>query len=301
LIGYCLNPLLILLTVQHGNFDAFAELWIILMLTLLIRFRRRRQVVDYLLAALCLGMGAFTKTFPLILWPLLVPGARCVSARARWLAAGLALGPTLLSLMPLYVLNPAEISRNVIEYRSFGPSFGVMGLLTILRAHSLAADYSTAFTPVFFIALTAIAARLWRRDVREDRDLVLLAALILLGSFLLGPGYGPQYWFWVVPLFVVVFSEFKKLRIILLIAGVVVVATNVFEYALIRSLGQFWIEWHPSADALREYGEKLLTSDLVQAKLRWPMSLVSMLVLIGGIWSFWRQEATPEPSQSVTP
>src|SRR5208337_1475415 len=30
LVGYCLNPLLILLTVQHGNFDALCMIWVVL-------------------------------------------------------------------------------------------------------------------------------------------------------------------------------------------------------------------------------------------------------------------------------
>ncbi|HEY1921653.1 MAG TPA: hypothetical protein VGG44_02720, partial [Tepidisphaeraceae bacterium] len=86
LVGYCLNPLVTLLTVQHANFDAFAELWILLFLICLVRYRRGGKEIDFLLAAACLGMGGFTKTFPLMLWPLLAPGMRRMTGMGRLLA-----------------------------------------------------------------------------------------------------------------------------------------------------------------------------------------------------------------------
>jgi len=283
LLGYCLNPLLVLLTIQHCNFDAFAELWIILLLICLIRFRRKGQAIDYLLAAACLGMGGFTKTFPLMLWPLLAPGARKVSARARWLAAGLVIGPITLSLAPLYVLSPAEISQNVIHYRSFGASFGILGLLNVLHAEPDTAIYSTAFTGIFLIGLALLALYLRRNGAPRDSDLVLLTATILLSSFALGPGYGSQYWFWVVPLLLVIYQQYKQLRIVLSIGGVIIIATNIFEYAILRSLGQFWIKWRPSSEGLKQYGEKILFSDPDLAKLHLPMTLASLAILAAGI------------------
>ncbi len=283
LLGYCLNPLLVLLTIQHGNFDAFAELWIILLLICLIRFRRGRREIDYLLAAACLGMGGFTKTFPLMLWPLLAPGARQVSPRVRWLAAGLVVGPITFALAPLYVLSPAEISHDVVHYHSFGASFGILGLLNVLHAQPHPAAYSAIFACIFLAGLAGLALHLWRKDLASDGDLVLLATIILLSSFVLGPGYGSQYWFWVAPLLLVVYQQYKKLRTVLLIAAIVIVATNIFEYAIIPSLGRFWICWHPASEGLKQYGQKILFSDPDLAKLCLPMTLASLALLMSGI------------------
>jgi hypothetical protein len=279
LLGYCLNPLLVLLTIQHGNFDAIAELWIVLMLICLIRFRRGRQEIDFLLAAACLGMGGFTKTFPLMLWPLLAWGARTVSARTRWLAAGLIVGPITLALAPLYVLSPAEVSSHVIHYRGFSECFGILGLLNVLHAEPDHAAYSTIFTCLFLAGLAVLALRLWRRDITSDSDVVLLATIILLSSFALGPGYAPQYWFWVTPLLLVVYQQYKKARVVLLPASIVIVATNVFEYAIVPSLGEFWTGWGRSSERLKQYGERILFSDPDLAKLHLPMTLASLAVL----------------------
>jgi hypothetical protein len=288
LVGFCLNPLQVLFTVQHGNFDVFPEFWIILMLICLIRFRRQDQEIDYLLAAACLGMGGFSKTFPLMLWPLLAPGARKVSWRAKLLAACLVVGPTTLALAPLYVISPDAVSHDVIHYRSNGQSIGLMGLFSFFNAAPNGASYATFFTYAFLAVLTALAVRLWHHDLRNDRDLVLLAATILLSAFILGSDYGPQYWFWVTPLLLIVYQQFPKLRVLLSIAAIIIIGTNLFEYAIMRSLGQIWIFWHPTEYSLRQYGEKLMYSDPDLARLQLPMTLASFAILFAGIMTLYR-------------
>jgi hypothetical protein len=283
LIGYCFNPLLVLLTVQHANFDAFAELWIVLFLICLIRFRRRSESMDYLLASACLGMAGFTKTFPLALWPLLAPGARRVSPRTRWLAAGLVAGPALFSLAPLYVLSSNTVRANVIAYRGFGESFGILGLLSVFHAAPPLAAYSRGFTYVFLIALVALAFWLWRHEPARESDVVLLATLILFSMLVVGPGYAPQHWFWIAPLLIVVYQQYQGLRIITAIAALIIVASNVFEYAIMPVLGQFLIGWRPSTEALLRYGQKVQFSDPDCALLRLPMTLASLLIFVAGI------------------
>jgi hypothetical protein len=301
LVGYCLNPLLVLLTVQHCNFDAFAEFWIVLMLICLIRFRRRGEEIDYLLAAACLGMAAFTKTFPLMLFPVLAPGARMVSGRIRWLAAALALGPIALALAPIYVLSPAEIVLGVIRYRSFGANFGVLGLLNVLHLEPPADVYGKVFTCVFLVGLLALAVRLWRWGVARDEDLVLLTVIILLSSMTLGPGYGSQYWFWVVPLLLVVYQQYKSLRVLLVMAAVIIVGTNIFEYAILPSLGRFLVYMNPSVSSLEEFGDKLVSSDVELSKLRLAMTLASLVVLAAAIGAVRRREHNTEHDGIISP
>ncbi|MGD0390795.1 MAG: hypothetical protein ABSC42_17765 [Tepidisphaeraceae bacterium] len=106
-IGYCLNPLLILLTAQHGNFDALLMIWVVLFHYFLLRFRNSSDAVDWLLSAGCLGIAVYVKQFPLVLWPLLVPGARQLDWRSRLAGPLLVIAPALISLAPLFVLAPA--------------------------------------------------------------------------------------------------------------------------------------------------------------------------------------------------
>jgi hypothetical protein len=278
LIGYCLNPLVTLLTVQHANFDAFAELWILLFLIFLVRYRRGGEGIDFLLAAACLGMGGFTKTFPLMLWPLLAPGMRRVSGLGRLLAFGLVIGPVALSLAPLYALSPDVVFHDILSYRGTGQSFGVLGALNAIHLEPNLTVYSRIFTYAFLAGLVALTMRLWRKDLAGDGEVVLLATVVLLTSFLIGPGYGPQYWFWVIPLLLVCYREYRPLRVVLLVAGVVIVGTSIFEYAVLPSLGQFWVWWYPS-EGLEKYGEKIMFSDPDLARLRLGMTVTSFFLL----------------------
>jgi hypothetical protein len=281
--GYCLNPLLTILTVVHGNFDAFATFWIILFLICLIRFRRGGDAVDWLLACACLGMGIFTKTFPMLLWPLLVPGFKKVGGRGRMLGGLFLVGPVFLSLGPLYVLSPAKIMGGVVQYHSLGVEFGLLSLLNLLGVPLHDLDwYGNIFSMALLGATLFLAAFLRRRDVEEDEDLVLLSAMALLAVFTVGPGYGGQYWFWVVPLLLICYGGYgRAFNAALWICAVVTIATNFFEYGVEWWLGGF-LSGLLDPKRLRTISDQLLDSSKLEAMVRLPMSLTTLGLLVVG-------------------
>jgi hypothetical protein len=279
LVGYCLNPQLMMLTVQHGNFDAFAVAWILGGIINLIQFRRSGQSVDWLCAAGCFGMGAFTKTFPLLLWPLLVCGIEKISWRNRMLGAAMLVLPAALALAPLYVLSPEKIAANVIGYRSFGASFGITGLFTLAGWDHILQSYSHGFSFAFLCTLVVLGLLLRIRPISREEDFVLLAAVILLSAFTLGPGYGAQYWFWVIPLFLICHARYPgKFRTLILWAGVIITTTNVFEYAVDGELGRFWFNWFQS-ESVMNFGDKMTDSPALQALIRLPMTIATLTLL----------------------
>ncbi len=282
-IGYCMNPLLILLTSQHGNFDALSMVWVVLFLYFLIRFRNSSDALDWLLAAGCLGIAVFVKQFPFVLWPLLVPGARRLDWRCRLIGPLLVIGPALLSLAPLYVLAPGAIWQGVVEYRSFGNAFGVVGLLTITEFDQFLPVYTHFFTIALLALTVAVAIALWRRDWRHDSDPVLFSAMLLLALFTLGSGYGSQYWFWVVPLLLVCYPNFGPgFARAILVTMVIVVATNIFEYAVEISLGCFLYNFHPT-DQVEAIGRYFDYPSIHVAWLRMPMTFASLVLLGWGV------------------
>jgi Glycosyltransferase family 87 len=282
-IGYCLNPLLILLTSQHGNIDALSMIWVVLFLYFLIRFRNSSDAIDWLLAAACLGIAVFVKQFPLVLWPLLAPGARRLDWRSRLMGPLLVIGPVLLSLAPLYVLAPHAVWHDVVGYRSFGNAFGVAGLLTITGFNQFSPIHTRFFTIALLAVTVAVAIALWRRDWRHDSDPVLFSAMLLLALFTLGPGYGPQYWFWVVPLLLVCYSNFGPgLARIILVTLIIVAATNVFEYAFEITLGCFLYNFHPS-DQMEAIGRYFDYPSIHVVWLRMPMTFAAFTLLGWGI------------------
>ena len=198
--GLCLNPFMILLTIQQGNFDVIPTIFILWFFASLIRFRSGQNPIDWLWAAAWLGLGGFAKTFPLVLAPLLIGQARPLNLKTRLLGAALVLGPAALSLAPLFALNSRPISKFVIFYRGTQGAAGASGLLLDLGGISAVTRYNPIFSAIVFIALALVAIQLWLRPVKNDGNLILLAALILIGLFEFGTGYCPQYWMWPAPL-----------------------------------------------------------------------------------------------------
>ena len=274
--GYALNPLLTILTVQHCNFDAFAIFWVTLFLIFTIKFRRGGDEMDWLWSAACLGIGVFTKTFPVILWPVLMGGIKPLSRRTRFLGAGLFIGPAVLALAPLFALSPQGIINHVVRYQSLGGGFGVMSLLHIAGASVNLEWYAKIYALAGLILTSAIALVMLRRRWPAEGDLPLLVGLAFLALFTLGTGYGSQYWFWVFPMLLAAYpSQPLWYRRILFASGVVTVLTNIFDYAFEEWMGGFlfWrfrsfgprvikiLFWQIHWPGMRDFSNRLMNSD----------------------------------------
>lgn len=129
LVGIALNPVAIILVCQHGNSDAQVGLLVTLTVAALAAYGRSLDVVMWLFGCLFLGLGVLAKTAPLVLSPLLAPGARRVSRAAASLGAALFLGPAALGLAIIAVLEPNAVWDHVIAYRSTRGFFGLSGMV----------------------------------------------------------------------------------------------------------------------------------------------------------------------------
>ena len=183
LVGIALNPVAILLVCEHGNSDINVGLLVTLAVTALIAHWRSRDVVLWLCGCLLLGVGVLAKTVPLVLAPILAPGARLAGKAGTVLGAALFLGPAALGLSVIMALAPEATRMHVIEYRSLSGFFGVHGLLydvTTLRAW---------IGPVMVVALIVSAAFIWRSGSREppsSANLVFLVGALLFMAAVYG-------------------------------------------------------------------------------------------------------------------
>jgi hypothetical protein len=219
----------------------------------------------------------------LFLWPLLAPGAVKMSGRARVLGICLLAGPIVLSLSPLYVLDPPSIRENVLHYRSFGSGFGLMGLLRTLDVDAAGGAYGRVFPMAFLAGLVPLAIFLARRPMGEDRGVVLLAALILLFPFTFGTGYGPQYWIWVLAPWLVCCREYKGAFGKLLVGvGIVIVVSDVVDYAVVPWLGDLAYCMTGSAK-LRAFAQGLYNGDRTLAMMHLPMTVATLGVFFAGV------------------
>lgn len=247
LAGIALNPICILLTCQHGNFDGLVALAVTLFLYWLVRFEQERDSSHWLAAALFLGIAVTLKTAPAVLAPLLCSRVRTLPAATRAIGAFLAFAPALYGLSVLFALGPDAVARQVLGHRSVSGWFGVTGLLHWLGRDEWSRAYGVVFPLILGVALALLAVSLWRRPAAGPRQIVLWSLLLLAAIPFLGSGYGPQYlyWFWI-PLLVSAAAGSPGLQKAAGAFAAVALLTYAAEYALMESLGAFLLRAHPS-------------------------------------------------------
>jgi hypothetical protein len=280
LFGIALNPVCIILVCQHGNFDVLVGLLVLLFVGWLIRFEKSHLSEDWLLACCWLGLGIALKSIPVLLLPMLLSGSRRLAPRVRFLGAVLSLGPTVYGLGLLHVFRAANVRTQILGYRSLPGWFGVTGWFHRIVRDSWVGAYSGLFTSMILVLGIALAAAAYRDKIATPERLVACASLLLVLVIALGPGYGPQYfyWFWPVLLgsFALGSAEFRRL---VLGFGLVAAATYTIEYAFAPVLGAFLAMRFPAT-------ENFLFGDepdylRVFTLLRTPLWLAYLGLLVG--------------------
>jgi hypothetical protein len=252
LFGIALNPIAILLVCQHGNSDVQVGLLVILAVAALLAHGRSRDVVFWLVGCLLLGMGVLAKTVPLILAPVLAPGARLASTAGRALGAMLLLGPAVLGVGVILALAPRAVWDHVIGYRSIQGYFGVSGILGVhfpgdpaghfeaLTGVDIRGRYGTLFTLAVLVLVVWLGRRFWREAPLAPDRLFLVVAIVPMVLVAFGPGYGPQYAYWFLPALVATYVLLDDgWRKLLLIGYAVAAVTYAVEYAFVTWLGAY--------------------------------------------------------------
>jgi hypothetical protein len=257
LIGWSLNPIAILLVCQHANFDGLVAICILLALLALVDFLESADPVSWLSACGWLGVGVLLKTIPIALTPLMAAGRR-LSRRALVLGGALVAGPALYGVSVVYALGPDSVPSHVLGYRGMPGWFGATGLLVLGGRSNWIPAYQVIFTLVFFAGMAWLALRASRS--LTPRACVFAAATTLTAIPALGPGYGAQYLTWSLFLLLTLWAiGDRRIRAVLLLFGVVVLATDLVDYALMASHGAFLL--HATSDPLvARLSEKLATT-----------------------------------------
>jgi hypothetical protein len=278
-----LNPVCILLTCQHGNFDGLVALVVILFLIAETGYTISGDPADWLAACVTLGVAILLKTTPLVLVPLLFIEARRLRRSTKFLGAILAFGPVALGMSIIYVLAPKGVSEHVLAYRSISGFFGITGLLGLLDLSLLSMFYTWAFPILLLISLAWITVAAAKLRPRSPQFIVAFAGGAMLAIPLFGPGYGPQYLLWSIPLVAALYhlSDAARTKRVILAAYIIAAFTYLAEYSLFRSHGALALQLWPQAAALRSISAHLSTSG-GQTLVRLPL-FVSLLAVFSTV------------------
>ena len=289
LVGIALNPVAILLVCLHGNSDVQVGLLVTLAVVALAAYRHSLDIVMWLAGCLFLGLGVLAKTAPLVLAPLLAPGARLTSRAARALGAALALGPAALGLGVIAVLVPVAAWDHVVSYRSTRGFFGIGGILEEVLGTEIS-WYERIFTVALVVAVAWLFVRLWRVAPLDLPALFLLVAVIFMAVIALGPGYGAQYAYWFLPALVATYVLLDPgWRTLLLVAYAIAAVTYTVEYALVPFLGAWLPALVGDSDWTTDAGEYLGDPQRL-VLFRLPLFAAYLAVLVAGA----RRLARPE-------
>jgi hypothetical protein len=240
LFGLALNPVSVLLVCQHCNFDVFMELWLLAFLISTMNYFVSGEKIDWLLSCLFIGLGILTKQVPLIFLPILLAGVRRVDWKTRVLGGFLAIGPVALGVGVIFVMDPVDVGHWVLGYRAEGFFFGFPGLLNLYGLKSLMPIFHFCFYCFGLTVLGLSSLYFWNLRRAMTAELALYVALVLLAIPTLGNGFGGQFFYWFVPLFVIALGAFwadKVFRTLLITFGVVSAASFIIEYGLIGAYG----------------------------------------------------------------
>ena len=204
LFGLVLNPVPILLTCIHGNFDALVALWCLVAVVFAIRFLKTEKTSDRLGSAFGIGLGILTKTVPFALLPLIFIKGRFRPKSETLFAIALALVPGLLGVCLIYLAAPEALNEKVIGYRGSTGWFGVSGVGEAAGYGRLVRKiYPSIFLIGLLTAMFGILKEFAGEKRIESRSVLSASIFLLLLVPTFGPGFGLQYAYWTLPLIVV--------------------------------------------------------------------------------------------------
>jgi hypothetical protein len=193
---HALNPVSILITAGHGQFDALVMALVIAAWVLW----ENRQRTSMAWAALALGGAIALKSYPILLLPALL--IKVPSNKQQIVLAAWALAPLLASIAiytALFGLEPAMVSH-VLGYVS-PPNLGWMlyaaGLIQVLWPAGSSVSIQALSVAARAAILLMTAWLVWRHRAWPLERLWLAT---LLGFYALAPGLSVQYPLWIVPL-----------------------------------------------------------------------------------------------------
>ena len=231
---YALNPVSLLVSSYHGQFEAITLLLLAASLWL---FERRRAGAS----GAALGLAILNKTWPIAFLPVVL--MRLSSWRARLGYAALAVAIPALAVVAYllaYDASPAPMLGRALTHRGnpgyWGPSAVLVPAATLRPALQPLAGALVALRN--WLLLAAVLLSLWWTQRQSARDAWLT---LLLSVFAVTVGFGIQWLVWLVP-FGLLVGQDRRLRLYSLAAALML---TIHLYGL--HMVPWLADWFPAA------------------------------------------------------
>ena len=222
------------------------------------------------------------KTAPLVLLPVLAPGARLVSRTGRLLGLALLLGPAALGLSVIAALVPIAVWDHVVGYRSYRGFFGLAGIVEEFGGVD-DSTYATFFTIGVLVLVCWLGFRLWHEPPLAPETLFLLVATVFMTVVAFGAGYGAHYAYWFIPSLIATYVLLDdSWRRLLLLMYAIAAVTYAVDYAFLPFLGAFAIELLGTPAWVDETSE-FLSDPATLVLVRLPLFLIYVVVISAGV------------------
>lgn len=189
---FALNPVSVLITAYHGQFDALPTL---LLLLAWVGWEMRRTGWS----AVALGLATLNKTWPALFWPVVVIRQRTWRARVTYTAVALGIpAAAVVIYVLLFQADPLPMLRRTLTHTGVPGYWGVSAVLSVLgRWSPLAASAFDVLLALRYVLLLAagLFALWWTR--RQPALGALLT--LMLAELAISVGIGIQWLVWLVP------------------------------------------------------------------------------------------------------
>jgi hypothetical protein len=204
---YAVNPVSIMISAYHGQFDALPLLGCMIAWGLL-GTRHDAGVSRPAIAGagVTLGAAILTKTWPVLLVPVYLLALRPWSSRLLLAIVAFAVPAAVtVSYAFLHHASLRAIAHLVLSYGSIGGWWGLGLVMGVARAsHLISAIQDRRLSQTSeLLVLVAVGGYLWRT---RTRDIAHNCVMVILIFFVISAGMSLQYLTWIVPFMVVDFS-----------------------------------------------------------------------------------------------
>jgi len=203
LLLYALNPVTMLVSGYHGQFDLIPTVFLVLSIVLL---AQRSRTMNIVLASLSLGLGILAKTWPGLMVLCVMVGRQLRNREKVTFVAGVAVIPFLGLLASVLAFGdgvPEFVSlvRQALQAGAIPGWWGYTGLASGIRwlAGLPVGQFGPLMRYKLLIVFVPVLSVVWLTRKMELRCSTFWS---LLALFIVAPGFGLQSLSWLVPFFV---------------------------------------------------------------------------------------------------